>query len=227
MTPALLVVDMQNEFFADGSPAAGSLASAAEHINAAIQLFRRAGAPVIVVSDIEEPHRVPGSEPFGLHPSIGAEAGDLRIDKRFGNAFWKTDLDEQLRLRSVDMLVVSGFCAEYCVLSTYRGAGERGYAAALLRSGIASPHGDHVRMVEAICEVVSVGALGADGAPVTRLAHRPLTSVSLASPRESSPASTSPRAHPRASRAPFSPPRRCAPRPPRARAPLPRRRGAR
>jgi nicotinamidase-related amidase len=160
MSLALLVVDMQNEFFAEGSPAAGSLASAVEHVNAAIQLFRRAGAPVVVVSDIEEPDRVPGREPFGLHASVAAEAGDLRVDKRSGNAFWKTDLDEQLRGRSVDMVIVSGFCAEYCVLETYRGARERGYAAALLRSGIASPHADHLRMVEAICEVVSVGALG-------------------------------------------------------------------
>jgi nicotinamidase-related amidase len=159
MTPALLVVDMQNEFFAEGSPAAGSLASAAEHVNAAIRAFRRVGAPVVVVSDIEEPHRVPGSEPFGLHASIAAAAGDLHIDKRFDNAFWKTDLDEELRRRSVDMVIVSGFCAEYCVLGTYRGAYERGYAAAVLRGGIASPNADHLRMVEAICEVVSPGAL--------------------------------------------------------------------
>jgi nicotinamidase-related amidase len=159
MIPALLVVDLQNEFFAHGSPAAASLASAVEEVNAAIGIFRRFGAPVVVVSDIEEPHRVPGSEPFGLHASIAAEASDLRIDKRFGNAFWKTDLDEQLRARSVDMVIVSGFCAEFCVLSTYRGACERGYPAALLRGGIASPNADHLRMVEAICEVVSAGAL--------------------------------------------------------------------
>src|SRR6185437_2404065 len=127
MTPALLVVDMQNEFFAPGSPAAGSLAVAAEYINAAIGLFRRAKAPVVVVSDIEEPLRVPGSELFGLHPSVAAEPSDLRIDKRFGNAFWKTDLDELLRARSIDMVIVSGFCAEFCVLATYRGAVERGY----------------------------------------------------------------------------------------------------
>jgi nicotinamidase-related amidase len=159
MKPALLVVDMQNEFFADGSPALTSLQSAAEHVNAAIATFRRAGAPVVVVSDVEAPDRVPGREPFALHPSIAALPGDLRIDKHFGNAFWKTDLDEQLRARGVDVVVVSGFCAEYCVIDTYRGARERGYAAALLRGGIASPRAEHVRFVEAVCEVVSQGAL--------------------------------------------------------------------
>jgi nicotinamidase-related amidase len=160
MKPALLVVDMQNEFFAEGSPARASLVSAAEYVNAAIALFRAKGAPVVIVSDIEEPARVPGSEPFALHPSIAAEPADLRIDKRFGNAFWKTDLDAELRARGVDLVIVSGFCAEYCVLDTCRGAKERGYAAAaVLRDGIASPRADHARFVEQICDVVSYGAL--------------------------------------------------------------------
>jgi nicotinamidase-related amidase len=159
MKPALLVVDMQNEFFVEGSPARDSLLSAAEYVNAAIGLFRRAEAPVVVVSDIEEPHRVRGCEPFAVHPSVAVLDGDLRVDKRHGNAFWKTALDEELRSRGVDLVVVSGFCAEYCVLDTYRGARERGYAAALLRSGVAGPHAENVRVVEAICELVSYGAL--------------------------------------------------------------------
>jgi nicotinamidase-related amidase len=76
-----------------------------------------------------------------------------------GNAFWKTDLDAELRMRGVDMVIVSGFCAEYCVLDTYRGARERGYPVAVLRGGIASRRAEHVRLVEAICEIVSHGAL--------------------------------------------------------------------
>lgn len=161
MKPALLVVDMQNEFFAPESPALASLRSATEYINATIALFRKHGAPVVVVSDIEEPSRVPGAEPFAFHPSVAIEPADDRIDKRFGNAFWKTDLDELLRKKGVDTVIVCGFCAEFCVLSTHRGAVERGFGAAVLRSGLASPSADHIRFVEAICDVVSYGALAA------------------------------------------------------------------
>lgn len=159
MKPALLVVDMQNEFFAEGSAAAASLRCATEYINAAIALFRRLDAPVIVVRDISEPDRVPGRDSFEVHASLAISPGDLRVDKIFGNAFWQTNLDEALRARGVDMLVVSGFCAEYCVLDTFRGARERGYAAAILRDGIASPRAERIRFVEQICEVVSYGAL--------------------------------------------------------------------
>jgi len=159
MKTALLVIDLQNEFFAEGSPALGSLRSAVEHVNAAIDLFRRAGLPVVVIRDVEEPHRVPGTEPFAVHPSVATLPEDLHVDKRHGNAFWQTDLEEHLRARGVDRLVVSGFCAEYCVLNTYRGAVERGYPAALLRGGVAGPIPEHVRMVEAICDILSLGAL--------------------------------------------------------------------
>jgi len=159
MKTALLVVDMQNEFFAEKPQTRESLHSAVEYINAAIALFRRNNAPVVVVSDIGEPNRVRGHESFAVHPSIAVLESDLHIDKRFGNAFWQTDLDERLRAQSVDMVIVSGFCAEYCVLDTYRGAVERDYKAALLRNGIAGPRADHIRVVESICELVSYGAL--------------------------------------------------------------------
>jgi nicotinamidase-related amidase len=158
MKPALLVVDMQNEFFEPGSPALGSLTSAVEHINYALGYFRRAAAPVVVVSDIEE-GRDPGTKRYETHESLKLLPADLRVDKRAGNAFWKTDLDAELRARDVSFVVVSGFCAEQCVLNTYRGAVERGYAAAILRGGIASPTAEHVRFVEAINDVVSLGAL--------------------------------------------------------------------
>ena len=159
MNLALLVIDMQNEFFAEGNPAKPSLHAAVEYINGAIALFRKASAPVIIVSDIEEPTRIPGAPSFALHESIAAEPGDLRVDKRAGNAFWETDLDAQLRARSIDMLILSGFCAEYCVLNTFRGARERGWPAAILKNGIATPNQDRIRFVEDICDVISYGAL--------------------------------------------------------------------
>jgi len=159
--PALLVVDLQNEFFADDSPALPSLRAAVEYVNAAIGLFRKLGAPVVVVRDLEEPARVPGAASFEVHPSVEVEPGDAHVDKRFCNAFWKTDLEERLRAQGVDFVVVTGFCAEYCVFGTFRGAQERGFGAAVLRNAIASPRREHIEFVERICDVISYGALAA------------------------------------------------------------------
>jgi nicotinamidase-related amidase len=160
MKPALLVVDLQNEFFADAA-ARPSLDAAVENVNAAMASFRRRGLPVVVILDAEEPGRLPGQDAFEPHPSLALERDDPRVEKRHNNAFWRTPLDELLRARGVDTVVVAGWCAEYCVLSTYRGARERDFAAMLLRQGIASGRDEHRRMVERICEEVTVDALEA------------------------------------------------------------------
>ncbi|MFO7539566.1 MAG: isochorismatase family protein, partial [Chloroflexota bacterium] len=57
------------------------------------------------------------------------------------NAFWETELDALLQSDGVDFVVVSGYVAEFCVLSTGRGALERGYRSAILADGIAGMNG--------------------------------------------------------------------------------------
>lgn len=161
MKPALIVVDLQNEFFEEGSPARPSLLSAVEYVNAAIALFRKIGAQIVVVRDIEEPGREAGQSAFEVHASVKVRPEDMHVDKRFGNAFWLTELEEDLRARNIDFLVIVGFCAENCVLDTFRGARERGFGAALLRGSLASPRQDHIDFVERICDVISYSALAA------------------------------------------------------------------
>jgi nicotinamidase-related amidase len=159
--PALLVIDLQNEFFEEGSPALPSLRSAVEYVNAAITLFRKIGGTIVVVRDIEEPGREFGKAAFEVHPSVKVRPEDLHVDKRFGNAFWLTELEEDLRARSTDLVVITGFCAEFCVLDTFRGARERGFGAAVLQGALASPRQDHIDFVTRICDVISYGALSA------------------------------------------------------------------
>jgi nicotinamidase-related amidase len=48
---------------------------------------------------------------------------DVHIHKTYGNAFNKTSLEDELRKLGVDTVIITGFCAEYCVLSTYRAIG--------------------------------------------------------------------------------------------------------
>lgn len=165
MKPALLVVDLQNEFFEEGSPSLPSLRSAVEYVNAAIALFRKVGAPIVVVRDIEEPNRESGKPAFEVHPSVKVRPEDMHVDKRFGNAFWLTELEEDLRSRSINFLVITGFRAEFCILDTFRGARERGFGAALLQGAIAGPRQDHIDFVERTCDVISYGALVAVLAP--------------------------------------------------------------
>nr|HQU91376.1 isochorismatase family protein [Pyrinomonadaceae bacterium] len=64
-----------------------------------------------------------------------------------------------LKEHGVDTPVITGFCAEYCVLSTYRGAKDLDYFPVLLKNGIASVKEANREFVENISETITAGML--------------------------------------------------------------------
>jgi nicotinamidase-related amidase len=160
MKPALLVIDIQKKFFKFGPTTAQSLHDAIECINEAIALCREKDVPVICIQHIEqEENLVPGEEGFELPEELDILPSDLHIHKTYGNSFNKTPLEERLRDLGVDTIIISGFCAEYCVLSTYRGAQDLDLIPIVLRGSLASGNLENIKFVESISEIISFGTL--------------------------------------------------------------------
>jgi nicotinamidase-related amidase len=168
MKPALLVIDIQKEFLHPSSGGSSSrsqactdsLNSAIEYINAAIGLFRKKNLPIVVIQHkSEEEGLIPGKPGFDVLESVKLEPQDIRIVKTYGNAFTKTGLAEKLRKLGVDTVIVTGFCAEFCVLSTYRGAEDLDFKPVILKGSLASDNPDRIKFVEDINETISYGAL--------------------------------------------------------------------
>jgi nicotinamidase-related amidase len=160
--PALLVIDVQKAFFGFSEATAKSLEEAIEYVNAAIDLFRERELPVFVVQHMEEEDNlVPGTEGFELPEELKIKPDDPHIVKTYGNAFNKTSLADDLQELGVDTLIITGFCAEYCVLSTFRGAQDLDLKPILLRGAIASGDRKRIGFVMDICDVISYGALKA------------------------------------------------------------------
>ena len=160
MKLALLVIDVQKAFFDINPATAQSLNGAIEYINAAIALFRAKELPVICVQHMEEEEKlVPGEEGFDLPEALDILPSDLHIHKTYGNSFNKTQLADELRTLGVDTVVLTGFCAEYCVLSTYRGAEELDLTPIILRGSLASDSRNHIKFVENIRNIISYGVL--------------------------------------------------------------------
>lgn len=160
MKPALLVIDMQKKFFEYGPAFKQPLEEATEYINAAIPLFRGKNLPIFVIEhSSKEDGLMPGTPGFPTHESINLASTDIRITKTYGNSFTKTSLAEMLLEKGIDTLIITGFCAEYCVLSTYRGALDCDFKPFVLRGSLASDNREHIRFVEDISEIVSFEAL--------------------------------------------------------------------
>jgi nicotinamidase-related amidase len=160
MNIALLVIDVQKEVLKTDAEASRSILKAMDCINAAIELFRKKNLPVIGIQHIDEKARlVPGMDGFEIPEEVKLLPSDTRIQKTHSNAFIKTELQKVLQERNIRTLILAGYCAEFCVLSTYRGARDLDMQPIILRGAIASGNSENIRFVENINEIISLGAL--------------------------------------------------------------------
>jgi len=157
---ALLIIDLQKVSYRGES--AIQMDSAAQYILAALPLFRAKKLPIVWIQNMEEEEGVvPGTEPFEWIEPLAPGEGEYQIVKTYSNSFTKTDLHDILQAEGVDTVIISGYCAEYCVTATRVGAEDRDYTPILYRGGIASGSKENLRAVEDAYEVISHGALEA------------------------------------------------------------------
>ena len=160
MKPALLVIDIQKDFFNNSPTTAQLLNKAIENINWVIALFREKGLPVICVQHMEpENGLVPGQEKYDLPDSLQILPSDLHIHKTYRNSFNKTPLAENLAGMGVDTVFITGYCAQYCILSTIRGAMDLDLTPIVVKDCIAGDDPESVTFVENIDDLITYGAL--------------------------------------------------------------------
>ncbi len=153
MSIALLIIDLQKEYFKDGKRQ-GELTDALEYINETAKLFRKAERPVVIVQHANEDNK-PDSSGFDVVEELEADDSDYRIVKTYSNAFWKTELEELLRELDVEYVICCGYAASHCVLSTYNGARERDFTSALLQRGVIGINKDDAKQEQQKRDVVS------------------------------------------------------------------------
>lgn len=139
MTIGFLIIDMQAVHLQGVNPK--DVDRAVEHINYVADLLRESGHAVVHVQDLEGMEESNRDE-YRIIPDIQVAATDLVVTKEYSNSFWNTDLEQLLRDRQVELVVLAGFAAEHCVLFTYNGASERGFRPVILQNGILSRHPD-------------------------------------------------------------------------------------
>lgn len=119
---ALLVIDVQNEYFTGQLPIEyPPVDISLPNITAAMQAARGAGVPVIVVQH-DAPQGSPvfakGSDSWQLHPQVAAIDADHHIHKTMGSAFVGTDLREWLASKDIDTLTIVGYMTHNCDAAT-------------------------------------------------------------------------------------------------------------
>jgi nicotinamidase-related amidase len=160
MKPALLVIDIQKAFLDISPIMTQSINEAIRYTNPAIDFFREKELPIIAIQHMNEAEKLmPGEAGFDLPEALQILPSDLHIHKTYSNSFNQTSLFNHLQELGVDTVILAGFCAEYCVLSTYRGAQDHDLTPVMLRGSLASDVLENIAFVERISDTITLGAL--------------------------------------------------------------------
>jgi len=143
---ALVVIDIQNEYFPGGAIPLPGAERAAGQAAQTIEAARAAGIPVVHVRH-EEPDSnewfVPGSEGAQTHPAVAPAEGEPVVVKHHPNSFLQTDLAQRLGALGASRIAFCGMMTSMCVDATVRAAADLGLDPVLVDDACAAPDLEH------------------------------------------------------------------------------------
>jgi nicotinamidase-related amidase len=139
---ALVVIDIQNDYFPGGAMELEGAEAAAARAGTAIKTFREKNLPVVHIRHLSvrpgATFFLPGTRGVEIHLLVQPLAGETVIEKNFPNAFRNTSLRKELDRLNVKNLVVAGMMTHMCVDASVRHAADLGYKITLLGDACAT-----------------------------------------------------------------------------------------
>ncbi len=139
---ALLVIDVQNDYFPGGRWTLAHMERAADNVARLIAAARAGNEPVFHVQHVMEEPDAPffakGSSGAEIHGKAKPLAGEALVVKSEVNAFLGTDLKSRLDAAGVTDLVICGAMSHMCIDAATRAASDFGYAVTLVHDACAT-----------------------------------------------------------------------------------------
>ena len=142
MTTALLIVDIQNDYFPGGAMENVGSTEAARQAALLLEAFRRKSLPVIHIQHIStRPGATffrPNTPGVEIHESVKPRSGEPLFQKHFPSAFRETALLEHLRKEKISGLAIAGMMTHMCIDTTTRAAADLGFVCSLAHDACAT-----------------------------------------------------------------------------------------
>jgi nicotinamidase-related amidase len=139
---ALLLIDIQNDYFPGGKWPLDGIESAAERAARVLAAARDRGELVIHVRhefpSPDAPFFAPGSQGSEIHPAVEVGEGEPVVLKHHVNAFRETELKELLDRHGIEELVICGAMSHMCVDAGVRAASDLGYRSVVVHDACAT-----------------------------------------------------------------------------------------
>ena len=139
---ALLIIDMQNDYFPGGANELVGAEKASQNAKAILERFRGCNKPVVHIQHVstrpEATFFIPNTHGVEIHSNVSPGENELVITKGFPNSFINTPLLEQLKEKGVGSLVIVGMMTHMCVDATTRAAKDLGFTCTVIGDACAT-----------------------------------------------------------------------------------------
>ena len=139
---ALILIDIQNDYFEGGLMPLDDMNSAAANAARLLDCARTRHAPVFHIRHIagsaDAPFFRPGTTGSEIHEAVRPANGEKIFEKNRPNAFVGTGLEAALREAGIERLTICGAMSQMCVDATARAAVDLGFAVTVVEDACAA-----------------------------------------------------------------------------------------
>ncbi|HKK02232.1 MAG TPA: cysteine hydrolase family protein [Desulfuromonadales bacterium] len=142
MSRALLIIDIQNDYFPGGAMELVGSPEAGTNAGRLLAAFRAAGLPVAHIQHISgrpgATFFLPETEGAEIHPCVTPLENEPVFLKHTPNSFRDTGLRTHLQELGIDELTIAGMMTHMCVDTTVRAAFDLGFSCTLAHDACAT-----------------------------------------------------------------------------------------
>ena len=131
MKTALLLIDIQNDYFPSGKMELVNPLEAAKKAYMLLQCFREHGGYQVHIQHVslkpDAAFFVKGTSGSDIHDSVAHFEGEPIVYKHYPNSFRETNLLEMLKGWGIERVIICGMMTHMCVDATARAAADLGF----------------------------------------------------------------------------------------------------
>ncbi len=142
MNTGLILVDIQNDYFAGGRMELVGMDAAGKKAAQLLTFFRDNQWPTFHIQHISNREGatffLPDTEGAEIHAAVKPRPNDPVIQKHYPNSFRETSLLNELTDAGVDNAVICGAMSHMCIDATTRAAADFGFGCTVVHDGCAT-----------------------------------------------------------------------------------------
>jgi nicotinamidase-related amidase len=173
MTEALVIIDVQKDYFPGGRMEVVNSEAAAMKARSLLEAFRKKNNPIVHIQHISTrpgaTFFLPETTGVEIHESVLPRSNEKIITKHFPNSFRGTELEAFLQENNVKKIYFCGMMSHMCIDATVRAAFDKGYTCTVVDDACATRNLSHagVDVSSQNVHAAYMAALGAVYANVT------------------------------------------------------------